>query len=56
VIALSLLAVPETFAQRAAGQPAGRLRAAIAAAAVGTGAAVLTYRVLRSEGGGEASP
>jgi len=48
VIALSLMAVPETFAQRAAGQPAGRLRAAIAAAAVGAGAAYVTYRVLRS--------
>ncbi|MFL5951884.1 MAG: hypothetical protein ACJ74M_09805 [Gaiellaceae bacterium] len=50
------MAVPETLASKAAGHRPGRVRAAIAAAAVGTGAAVLTYRVLRSEGGGEASP
>jgi len=48
------MAVPEAISQRAAGQRPGRLRAAIAAAAIGTGAAVLTYRVLRSENGTKA--
>ena len=38
----------ETFAERAVGQQASRLRAVVAALMVGTGAAVLTYRVLRS--------
>jgi hypothetical protein len=47
------MAVPEALVERAAGHRPGRLRAAIAAVAVGAGAAVLTYRVLRSGGGNE---
>jgi hypothetical protein len=42
------MAVPEALVQRAAGGRPGRLRAAVAAAAIGAGAAVLTYKVLRS--------
>jgi hypothetical protein len=40
----------ETFAERAVGRRPSRLRAALAAAAVGVGTAVLTYRILRSGG------
>ena len=50
------MAVSETVAERAAGNRPGRVRAAIAAAAVGAGAAVLTYRVWRSGADKGASP
>jgi hypothetical protein len=47
--------IPETLAERASGHRPGRLRAAIAAMAVGAGAAVLTYRLLRSGGDDESA-
>jgi hypothetical protein len=38
----------ETIAERAVGRRPSRFRSALAALAVGAGAAVLTYRLLRS--------
>jgi hypothetical protein len=38
----------EVLAERVAGRRPSRVRSALAAAAVGAGAAVLTYRLLRS--------
>jgi hypothetical protein len=42
------MAAREVLAERAAGRRPSRLRSALAAAAVGAVAALLTYRVLRS--------
>jgi hypothetical protein len=44
------MAVSEVLVERAAGHRPSRVRSALAAAAVGAGAAVLTYRLLRSGG------
>jgi hypothetical protein len=49
------MAVSEALGSKVAGHRPGRFRAAVAAAAVGMGAAVLTYRVLRSEAGSDPS-
>jgi hypothetical protein len=43
----------EVLADRVSGRRPSRVRAAIAAAAIGAGAAVLTYRLLRSGGESE---
>jgi hypothetical protein len=48
------MAVSEVLAERVAGRHPSRVRSAIAAAAVGAGAAVLTYRLLRSGASDEA--
>jgi hypothetical protein len=45
--------VGEAVAQRASGDTPGRFRALIAAAAAGTVAAVVTYRLLRGGGPGD---
>jgi len=49
------MATSTILAERAAGRRPSRVRSALAAVAVGAGAAVLTYRLLRSGGdsGGE---
>lgn len=45
--------VGEAVAQRARGDVPGRFRAMVAAVAAGTAAAAITYRLLRSTGGGD---
>jgi hypothetical protein len=43
--------VAETVTERAAGEPASRTRALLAATFVAVGAGVVTYKLLRSGGG-----
>jgi hypothetical protein len=44
------MAASTILAERAAGRRPSRVRSVLAAAAIGAGAAVLTYRLLRSGG------